>query len=132
MHHSKFPIVDEDKIPNEDTLYRRIHKAHVDRKNNEIMPMAFPTEDDGLSVNWSRFTNAEDTKNEVIVFGKLPENYGVVSLIIGLVRAIPLRVIHDPTQNQAHSLILDIPPRKPNGLGIRVKLQGICKWEIQV
>jgi hypothetical protein len=128
MHHPKFPIED---IPNEDTLYRRIHKAHVDSKN-EIMPMAFPTEDDGLSVNWSKYTNAEDTKNEVIVFGKLPENYGVVSLIVGLVRAIPLRVIHDPTQNQAHSLILDIPPRKPNDLGIRARLQGICKWEIHI
>jgi hypothetical protein len=48
----------------------------------------------------------------------------------------PLKVIHDPIsteefRNQAHALVLDIPPRK-NDIGIRIKLRDICTWEIAI
>lgn len=123
-------------IPDEDQLYCRIHFVNIDQKEGEtrIKPQAFdPTpyqNPDGLSTNWSKYSDAEKSKLNAIK----PENYGVISFLVEKVRQIPLRVIHDPTQepplNQAHTLILDIPPRKQNDARITMKLRDIAIWEI--
>lgn len=119
-------------IPDQDIVFRRVHRNHVDG-DNMVMPVAFPTEEDGLSVNWSKYSTPENTKNESVSFGKDPSNYGVISLPVITVREIPLRVIHSPRpHNLAHSSILDIPPRKPNDLGIRLKLRAASTWEILI
>lgn len=59
------------------------------------------------------------------------ENYSVISFITLSVRNISLEVIHSPTKNQAHSLILNIPPRKQNDARITMLLRDMCKWEIR-
>jgi hypothetical protein len=133
MANSKFPI-DIETIPDEDILYCRVHLSNIDKENGKIKPSAFdptPFENpDGLSVNWSKYSNAEQTKQEVTLFGKKVENYSVVSFLTLEVRNISLQVIHKPTKNRAHSLILNIPPRKQNDARITMLLRDICKWEI--
>lgn len=130
MNNSKFPIED---IPDDATLYCRVHFANIDKENAKIKPAAFdPTpydNPDGLSVNWSKYCLTPDQARQGS--RKLPNEYGVVSFIVQKVREIPLGVVHDPDDNnQAHSLILDIPPRKQNDAKIKMCLLGICKWEI--
>ena len=128
----------KEPIPDIDTLFLRVHKVNVENINNivKIMPYAFdptPFENpDGLSVNWSKYSNAEETKGEVLIFNKNPENYAVVSFNVNEVRNIPLGVEHHPTQNRAHSLIHNIPPRKANNSTIRMKLRNICKIELNI
>ncbi len=142
----KFPI---EEIPDDDIVFLRIHFCNIDfeelDEKRKLRPVAFdpkPTNKDGLSVNWSKYSSAEITKEEVkqqikrrTGLPKNPDDFGVVSFNVGKVRKIvagtkPLAVIHQPTRNQAHSLICDIPPRKPNDLGVRMKLRDICRWEI--
>jgi hypothetical protein len=122
-------------IPDDDKLYLRVHKTNLDLNvlddTLKIKLVAFDQKgDDGLSVNWSKYSS----KNDTIKMAKNPSDNGVVSFVVKLIRKIPLRVIHNPinfpTLNQSHSLILDIPPRKPNDLGVRVKMRDICNWEI--
>lgn len=127
----------QESIDDNSILYCRIHKTNIDASKQgkaRIKPAAFdPTpyeEPDGLSVNWNKYANAQSTRDEVINRNKLPSNYGVASFVARDVRAIPLRVIHKPTRNQAHSLILDIPPRIENDARKVLKLIDIYSWEI--
>jgi hypothetical protein len=126
-------------IPDEDILFMRVHKQNIDfdLTPNDVKPVAFdpkPTEKDGLSTNWSRYSDAKLILKQTTDNGKDPNNYGVISLPVGNVRTIEiLEVKHDPVENpdnQAHSLINNIPPRKPNDLGVRIKLREMYKWEI--
>lgn len=126
-------ILHIEEIPDEDIVYRRIHKNHIDNEDKSILPVTFPTEEDGLSVNWAKYSTPQETKDEAKFFSKDPNSYGIVSLKVASVRNIPLRVIHSPRpHNISHSSILDIPPRKPNDLGIRLKLRNICNWIIHI
>ncbi len=127
-------------IPDDDTLYCRVHVVNTYRKIDTyelmIKPQAFdPTpfkDPDGLSVNWGRYSDAVKTQNEVTANNKDPLDYGVVSFIVGAVREIPLRVIHAPVlNNDAHSLILDIPPRAQNDASRTMKLRDRAIWVIQ-
>jgi hypothetical protein len=137
-YQTAFPI---EEIPNEDLLYYRIHAVNIDYEETHslkrIKLVAFDPHPKGstqMSTNWSKYS----TPLELQQLAKNPEKNGVVSFVAADVRSTPypLQVIHDPIsmeefRNQAHALILDIPPRK-NDIGIRVKLRDICSWEISV
>jgi|WetSurMetagenome_2_1015567.scaffolds.fasta_scaffold60919_2 hypothetical protein len=127
---TKFPV---ENIPNNDLLYCRVHVTNTYYvKDNQLVlkPQAFdPTPYDtldGLSTNWSKYSDLAQTKHSA----KKPQDNGVVSFIVQQVREIPLEVIHDPTNNRAHSLICGLPPRKSNDAKMTMKLRDICKWEI--
>ncbi len=130
-----------EEIPNEDLLYCRIHEVNIDHEemdaNKKIKLIAFDPHPKGstqMSTNWNKYSTPLALKE----LAKVPEKNGVVSFLVDSVRKIPypLQVIHNPIstesfRNQAHALILDIPPRK-NDIGIRVKLRDICTWEIPI
>jgi hypothetical protein len=133
----------QEVIPDADTIYCRVHRTHIDNRKADIeriKPSAFdPTpykEPNGLSVNWSRYSDAQSTKDGVVANGKNPDDFGVVSFVVEKVRGIPLGVIHDPVyepvENKAHSLLLDIPPRSANDAKKVLLLRSICKIEIDV
>ena len=125
-----------EEIPDNATLYYRIHKVNIDEKESDkkkkIMPGAFdphPSGSSEMSVDWSQYSNAIQLKERA----KNPEKNGVVSFNSTEIRSNPfsLEVRHAPTRNQAHSLIFDVPLRK-NDIGIRIKLRAICVWEISI
>jgi hypothetical protein len=136
MNDKKIPFPIED-ISDESILFCRVHKHNIDIEKGTIKPIAFdPTpysSPDGLSVNWNKYATAEETKAMVIDTGKKPENYDVISFEVKKVRNIPLKVIHKPTKNQAHSLILDIPAREANDARVTSILSDndFFKWEIR-
>jgi hypothetical protein len=130
----KYPQYPIEEIPDQDLLFCRVHhlNLYMENDNVRIKPQAFdptpypPKTANGLSTNWSKYSSAEQTKTDA----RVPENYAVVSFLVQKVRDIPLSVVHSPTKNQAHTHILDIPPREQNDAKITLKLRDICKWEI--
>jgi hypothetical protein len=134
----EFPI---EEIPNQDTLYCRVHTVNVDYEEPDpkkrIRLIAFDPHPKGstqMSTDWNKYS----TPLKLQQLAKMPEKNGVVSFNVGEVRQTPypLHVIHDPIctenlKNQAHTLVLDIPERK-NDIGIRIKLRDICAWEIPI
>lgn len=137
-HLAEFPI---EEIPNSDLLYYRVHEVNIDAEEThplkKIKLVAFDPHPKGstqMSTNWNKYS----TPSELQQLAKVPEKNGVVSFPVEKVRnnPYPLQVTHDPIwtehfKNQAHALVLDIPPRK-NDIGIRVKLRDICSWEISI
>ena len=123
-----FPI---EEIPNTDKVFLRIHKVNLNLDKEEEKEKIKPYHsfeqkgEDGLSVDWSKYATAENTK----LRAKKPEDNGVVSFSVNQLRDVSLTVVHKPQNYQAHSLIKDIP-KKINDLGIRLILRDICKWEI--
>lgn len=127
----------EDPIPETDQVYMRVHRTYLENSKlppGSIPPGAFspkPKLTDGLSVDWSKYSSAADTRTRQ---GN-PQSVGVVSMEVGSVRAVsPLEVLHDPIQqggkekpNRAHSLIQGIQANKTK---LRAKLSQIASWEI--
>nr|WP_315396826.1 hypothetical protein [uncultured Sphingobacterium sp.] len=116
-------------------LFYRIHKNNtsVDKQGEIIiLPVAFTPQPAPnsveMSVNWEKYASAESTRQ--LAF-KNPENNGVVSFISCTIRTSPisLKVLHDPTKNQAHSLICDVSTK--DNPEIRMKLRDSCTWEIK-
>lgn len=88
-------------IPDEDALYLRVHRAHFAR--GEVLSPAFRNHPPGgLSTNWSRYSSPEETRAQA---RQPPENYGVLGMKVGSVRAIPQQeVVHSPLpDNRAHA-----------------------------
>ncbi len=130
-----FPV---EEIPNEDSLYYRIHKNDV--IGCDVVPGAFRErgegEQKGMSTDWSRYATPAESIN-MSPDGIIPINreatHGIISLPVGQVRAIDcLFVEHNPLAwNQAHAHILGIPPKKPSSTEVRNKLTRIYRWEIK-
>ena len=123
-------------IPNEDLIYLRVHRQNIDFIDNSIKPVAFDLKgDDGLSCNWSKYSNPISTQQLSL---KNPHNNAVISFEVGVLRSIPfvLTVTHDPLElpspNRAHTLVTNMPPRKPNDLGFRSMLMDFFSWEIEL
>lgn len=134
MEYEKEHILDNQK------LFYRIHKINFDNDSQKIIPGAFDPQPKGksteMSVDWGKYSTAQQTRDRA----KKPDDNGVVSFICKHVRdtPFPLQVRHAPTlneniRNQAHSVIFNVP-LSPNdiGLGYRLKLRDICKWEIKI
>ncbi len=97
-----------EKIPDEDFLFMRVHKTNMD-EDGEPHPRAFknqPSDNDGMSVDWSKYAQATDTKNRA----KNPSENAVIKFTAGSARIIPNQiVIHKPVEtppNQAHTEVL--------------------------
>lgn len=132
-------LLDKYNIADEEDVYMRINRAHIDFSQTDpikkILPMAFDAKgDDGLSVDRAIFSSAKETLNRA----RIPERNGVLSWNVGSIRQAPFNceVVYDPVtidgiENKAHSLVKGVPPRKPTGLEFRIQLRQICTWEIE-
>lgn len=124
-------------INNDDKLFYRIHIIYIDPEIEDsklkILPSAFDPQPKPnsveMSVNWDKYSSAEETKN----LARKPEKNGVLNFITSHVRNIPinLKVSHKPSSIRAHSIIHDVVSEE-NDPEIRMKLRGICNWEIEI
>lgn len=129
-------MYDVEIINNDEKLFYRIHEVNIDReiedKYKKIKPVAFDPKPKGsvqMSVNWSKYISAQETKDEA----RKPEANGVVSFIAGAIRSSPinLNVTHDPYPTRAHTIIHDVVSRQSDS-EIRIKLRESCIWEIEI
>lgn len=127
-------------IPDEDRIYRRVHRREVKSSDGQPTTAAFkarrsksdPIAAPAVSTDWNRYstpaeTRARDVPNAV--------DWGVVSLSVASIRAIPLPVEHRPENtNRAHAEIgcrVFANGGNSNGAEERVKLSRCdVKWEI--
>lgn len=118
----------KEDIPDEDTLYMRIHSMWFD-EDGKIIPKAFQNHGSGMSTNWSKYATAEQTQDEVARYGKNPEDNAVGAFVVGNVREIPEQSVeYTPMpDNRAHTDVLD---EKDNE--VRVLLRRECKLVIRL
>ena len=112
-------------VPDEDKLFMRVHKNWC--PGGELGPGVFRDHGPGMSTDWEKYSTPEDSRNRA----KCPAENGVLSLVVGAVRAIPpLAVQHSPdaeTMNRAHTDVLG-----PKGPRVRIMLLRMFRWEIGV
>ncbi len=132
-------MVEED-IPDRDIVYLRIHRNSS--PDGTINSAALrPQGEDGLSVDWAKYSTAEETQARA----RKPSANGVASVDVGGIRGIiypgvTLEVEHDPIENNpeipdniAHSLIKGAPNElEENRLEIRKLMAKQMAWAIQV
>lgn len=111
-------------IPVQDRLFLRVEKSYV--RNGTPVPGAFrnlPTDKDGMSTDWEKYSTAEATRNR----GRVPANNGVVFLIVRHVLDTPDQTVrHTPDlklNNRAHTDVFG--PKNPE---VRLKLLRAAKW----
>lgn len=96
-----------ENIPNEDFLYIRVHKGYFVPKYIPFAPGAFKDQGGGMSTDWSKYSTPNETRNRVKQFGKLPENYAVIEMLVADVRAIENQIVEHtpdiPNLNRAHT-----------------------------
>lgn len=85
----------------------RAHRAHF--RNGELAPGVFKAQGDGMSVDWDKYSTAEQTR----LRAKKPDENAILSLPVISIRNIkPLRVEHEPdpqADNRAHAEVFDMP-----------------------
>ena len=134
-------------IPAQDLLYRRIPKKtywDIIIKYNylpeHIPPTIFSSTEEKPSVDWERYAIPQWTQSRKDEFFKARDgienygirNYGVMSLVTGKVRDIPLGVKYTPSdENAAHSDII-IPIATIDITYMRELLSSIAKTVIPV
>jgi len=96
-------------VPDGDDTFMRAHSVHIRR--GALLPGVFRVRDDGMSVDWSKYSTPEETRQRC----REPLENAVVSLPVLKVRGIKgLDVKHAPVTppeppNRAHSNVLGIP-----------------------
>jgi len=94
-------------IPDSDRLFLRVH-IRLLQPSQELHPGIFREHDGSMSVDWERYSTAEESRGRA---GE-PSANGVVTLVAGEVRSISgLAVEHSPDEersNRAHSDVLGI------------------------
>ena len=114
-----FPV---ETIPDGDTLYMRVHKTFV--KNGELRPSVFVDREGGISTDWKKYATPQQAQGRT----RIPSDNGVISLVAGPIRAVPLTVVHEPLDdNQAHTEVFGEKSEE-----VRVKLRRIFAWEIKI
>jgi hypothetical protein len=85
----------------------RAHRAHF--RNGELAPGVFKAQGEGMSVDWAKYSTAEQTR----LRAKKPDDNAILSLpVIGIRDIKPLRVEHTPDLqrgNRAHSEVIEMP-----------------------
>ena len=93
-------------IPEDDALFMRAHAMHY--VDGELQAGVFKERGTGISMDWSKYATAGDTRRRA----KTPNQNAVIRLVVGSVRQIEsLGVHHDPspeTDNRAHSEVRGI------------------------
>lgn len=115
----------KEEIPDRDALFMRVHRGYVD--NGELQPGVFRDQGDGMSTNWQKYC---PTPEEAWRQAKSPENNGVIKLVVGPIRSIPLLVEHTPDlvrRNRSHT---DIKGKKTSE--VRLKLLELFEWSLLV
>lgn len=113
-------------IPNEDFLYRWVHKDMFEDKI--LNTIVFSNLGSGMSADWSKHSAPEETKNRVKLFKKNPDEFGVLRLNVGKVREIENQIVtHTPSKNNiAHT---DVSGEKTPKA--RVLFSRIYSWAIE-
>lgn len=100
-----------ESIPDNNCVFMRAHRQHF--SHGELGHGVFRRREEGLSVDWDRYSTPEDTRARA---NSNPNDNAVISLLVGCIRQIrPLTVDHDPIsapqeeRNRAHSLIRNLP-----------------------
>ena len=123
---------DIELIPDEDNLFLRIHsnllRFDFDFSEKKVPINVFRIHNEGMSVNWSKYSTYQKTLSEA----REPEKNGVLEMNTGKIRHIPpLDVIHAPnTENRAHSNVINFPQKGPKKIKVRYNLSEISKWII--
>ncbi len=124
-----------EEIPDADSLFLRIHLVNVDKEGIPL-PRAYAEHDGGMSTNWSRYADAEMTRQQAAQIThpktgnpKNPDDFGVLQFEVRAVREIPsLLVEHKPlAANRAHTDVVGTTAPQA-----RVKLGRIFTWAIEV
>ena len=125
----------KEAIPDDAKVFMRIHRSWV--RGGELIIGVFQDRGGGMSVDWNKYSTAEETKNRA----RSPADNGVIGIIAGKICLIDgLQIEHDPVQentrdsegkpiqpNRAHTEILgEKTPER------RVKLSRIYSWEIRI
>lgn len=109
-------------IPDSDFVFMRAHKERM--KTGSPSASVFTPHGDGMSVDWDKYSTAEDTQAR----GKTPTDNAVISLGVGDIREISygLDVIHDPLpNNRAHSGV-NLPDDNAELTEVRLKLKRLA------
>lgn len=118
-----------EEIPDDHKLYMRVHRNNV--VNRELTPVALRDHAPpnggraGMSTDWCRYSSPEETRQRA---KSSPDNYGVVEMVVSVVRAIPGVVVeHTPEpKNRAHTDVFGDKKDQE----IRVRLTRACHWVI--
>lgn len=108
-------------IPSVDQVFMRVHKSFY--PNARLNPGVFRDHEGGMSVDWDRYSTAEEAHRRC----RITADNGIVSMPVGGIRGIQgLSVQHEPlTDNRAHSEIFgDKTPER------RVLLSRLIRWEV--
>jgi hypothetical protein len=110
-------------IPDEDWLYRRIHRIHL--RHGDIDAAAFTNTkgDNGMSLDWARYSTAQQARERA----RDPEVNAVAALETGRVRGLPGQLVeHVPIEdNRAHSSVTGEKTPK-----VRLELKRLCSLVI--
>lgn len=116
-----------EEIPDHDLVFMRAHQMYF--RGGELAPGVFQSQDGSMSVNWERYASAEDTRRQA----RTPKDNAVISLLVGGMRQIELRVQHTPVQNvsgeannRAHSDVY-LPNDREELVRVRLLLRRLAK-----
>jgi len=105
------PRWDKEYIPDENSLYMRVHKNDLDAEGKPV-PGAFrnsPKGAAGMSSNWDKYADANSTRSGG---PQLPQNYAVVTLQVSSARGVPGQTVeHSPDhlrRNRAHTDVIGV------------------------
>src|SRR5258706_4359980 len=121
-------------IPDDASLFMRVHRLFTN--SGQLGPNAFRDHGHGMSVDWSKYSTADETRNRA----RSPKDNAVISMGVAAVRAIEgLAVEHAPIQegsvdakgthlipNRAHAEVMGEKTTER-----RLKLSRIWTWEIR-
>ena len=125
----------KEEIPDEASVLMRIHRAWM--RDGGVMLGAFQDRGRGMSVDWSKYSKSEETRQRA----RRPADNGVIGMAVSGIRSIEgLEAEHDPVQentcdaegnlippNRAHAEVLGEKTEER-----RVKLSRIYSWEIRL
>jgi len=95
-----------ESVPDADTVFIRVHQNILDEGGGAISKGAFRYRDNGIggprriSCDWSKYS----TQTECRFRATVPAENGVVSLVVGQVRALKTSLLHEPLpHNRSHA-----------------------------
>ncbi|HYM60337.1 MAG TPA: hypothetical protein VEZ11_05535 [Thermoanaerobaculia bacterium] len=103
----------------------RIHKTFV--IDGELQPGVFRDHDGAMSVHWQKYCPSPSLAR---ARARHPEDNGIISLVAGRVRKVPLGVDHDPDAtlgDRSHTNV-----RGEKTAEARVRLLGIFEWCLRI
>jgi hypothetical protein len=114
-------------IPDVDSVFLRVHKSRMTGGIPNVGAFS-PKGADGLSVDWSRYSTAQDSR----LRANSPKDNAVVRMVVRDIRGLEGSpdVVHAPiTKNLAHSLVA-MPSDAADLTQMRLKLGKIATIEI--